>query len=144
MIPWGFRKRQKYGAKPVKEAGQHFDSTGEFRRWCELKLLEKAGEIYQLERQIRFKLDVNGIHICDYVGDFSYFEHILPVTPDSLRRVVEDYKSPATMTPIFAIKRKLMLACHGIEIRVTGKGVTGKGVKPPTEPPTVRGARNVG
>ena len=80
---------------------------------------------------------MNGQHICDYVADFVYAESFLGSAVESV--IVEDYKSLATMTPIFAIKRKLMLACHGIEIRVTGKGV-----KPPTEPAAVRGARNVG
>ena len=135
MIPWGFRKRQKYGAKPVKDAGQHFDSTGEWRRWLELKLLEKANEIGHLERQRRFRLEVNGVHVCDYVADFVYSEAILGDYANA-RTVVEDYKSLATMTPIFAIKRKLMLACHGIEIRVTGRGA-----KQQAEPSTVKAAR---
>ena len=143
MISWGFRKRQKYGAKTVKTDGMKFDSTGEWRRWLELKLLEKAGEIHALERQRRFKLEVNGVHVCDYVADFCYFEDTL-----FQHHIVEDFKSLATMTPIFAIKRKLMLACHGIEIRVTGRGIknpaaaSGKGVKQATEPATVRAARS--
>ena len=35
-------KPHKYGAKPVVVDGERFDSTGEYRRWCELKL---TGEV---------------------------------------------------------------------------------------------------
>lgn len=139
MIPWGFRRKNKYGAKPRREDGQHFASTGEFKRWCELRLLEKAGEVRGLVRQKRYPLDVNSIHICDYIADFFYWERagLFGEHGEGFRGVVEDYKSLATLTPIFAIKRKLMLACHGIEIRVTGKGIA-------PEPPTVAAARITG
>lgn len=114
---WG--RKNKYGAKPVVDSGQRFDSTGEFKRWCELKLLERAGEIKDLQRQVRYKLIVSEIPICDYVADFAYYEQVMgqPVC-----FIVEDFKSPATTTPIFGIKRKLMKACHGIDVRVTGRG----------------------
>ena len=110
----------KYANKPVVDGGLRFDSTGEFKRWCVLRLLEKGHAIKNLERQKRYKMEVNGVHICTYVADFAYSEYLAMF---GWQDVVEDFKSPATMSPIFAIKRKLMKACHGIEVRVTGKGV---------------------
>lgn len=118
---WRGRNNNKYGAKPVVDHGLRFDSTGEFKRWCDLVMLQKAGNITDLKRQVSFDLAVNGVEICRYIADFVYSEH-LPLHGIS-QRVVEDFKSKATMTPIFSIKRKLMKACHGIEVRLTGKGV---------------------
>ena len=112
----------KYGNVPVREGGAYFSSTGEFKRWCELKLLEKAGQIFDLKRQVPFDLTVNTVNICKYVADFTYRDH--GIFGGAL--IVEDYKSAATKTPIFDIKRKLMMACHGIDVRLTGKGVAGK------------------
>lgn len=46
----------KYGNRKVKRDGMVFDSVREYNRWNELKLLEKAGKIFNLERQVRFVL----------------------------------------------------------------------------------------
>lgn len=117
---WG--RKNKYGNKPVTDhpaaRGLRFDSTGEFKRWCDLKMLERGLFIKNLRRQVNFDLEINGIHICQYRADYAYDERIIT----DWVPVVEDFKSPATTTPIFAIKRKLMQACHGIEVRVTGRG----------------------
>jgi len=109
----------KYGAKKVIVDGIAFDSQKEARRWCELKLLERAGEIYDLQRQVPFVVipvqkDERGKVIereCKYVADFVY------KNKGSLRSVVEDVKSPATRTKEYIIKRKLMLYRNGIRIK---------------------------
>jgi hypothetical protein len=51
------------------------------------------------------------------VADFRYFNagRTFPV--------VEDVKSPATLTPECRLKLKLMMACYGIEVLLTGKGM---------------------
>ena len=48
----------KFGAKKVKDpfTGELFDSKAEHRRWCELRLLERAGKISGLKRQVSFEL----------------------------------------------------------------------------------------
>jgi len=97
-------KRSKFGN--VSTAG--FDSKREHKRFQELQLLERAGEISQLRTQMEFSLDVCGEHICKYIADFAY-------TRDG-KRVVEDVKSKATATPLYRLKKKLMRAIHGIEI----------------------------
>lgn len=86
-----------------------FDSKKEARRYEELKLLEKAGQIADLQTQVKFDLDVNGIRIATYKADFVYRE--------GGKRVVEDVKGyPNDRWPM---KKKLMRAIHGIEVRET-------------------------
>jgi hypothetical protein len=104
----------KYGNKSKNVDGVSFQSTGEADRWSELLLLEKAKKIRNLQRQVRYRLVVNGELICVYVADFVYDE--------GARTIVEDFKSIATMTPTFNIKKKLMKACLGIDIRIMMKG----------------------
>jgi hypothetical protein len=88
-----------------------FASKKEAARYKELLLLEKAGEISDIHTQVRFKLDVNNEHICDYVADFTYLKR------DARWRTVEDCKG--FKTPIYRIKKKLMKAVYGIEITET-------------------------
>jgi len=45
-------KAQKYGAQRTTVDGITFDSKKEAKRWGELKLLEQAGEIIELRRQV--------------------------------------------------------------------------------------------
>lgn len=71
-------------------------------RFCELKLLEKAGHIENLALQIPFDLMVNEKLICKYVCDFAYFENGKPV--------VEDFKGMETGE--FRIKWKLAQALY--------------------------------
>ena len=99
----------KYHARKTEVDGYVFDSRAEARRWSELKLLEDAGEISVLERQIPFEVQVNGQHICKYYADFVYIENG--------ERVVEDVKSAPTRTPEYRLKKKLVEAIHGIKIR---------------------------
>lgn len=105
----GERRRAKYGNKPTEVDGVRFASKREAGRYQELKLLERAGHISALRLQPTFPLDVNGIPVCRYRADFEYVENG--------RRVVEDSKGYAT--PEYKIKRALMLACHGVEVRET-------------------------
>ena len=100
--PW----KSKYRNQPVITDEGRFASKKEYARWCVLKLREKAGEISKLERQVRFRLEINQIHICDYVADAVFFE--------GQRRVVEDVKG--VITPEFRLKAKLMKAILNIEV----------------------------
>lgn len=106
----------KYHAKKIFADGQSFDSQKEYRRWCELKLVERAGEIGNLQRQVRFHLlpaqydERTGKCIeraVDYVADFVY------ETDGFL--VVEDVKGLKTRD--YVLKRKMMLYMHGIRIQ---------------------------
>ena len=95
--------RNKYGNKKVTVDGIQFDSIRESVRYRELKLLERAGEIQELELQPRFLLlerfKKNGktYRKTEYVGDFKYIE--------KGQVVVEDVKGKET--DVFKLKHKL-------------------------------------
>lgn len=104
----------KYKNKPVMVDGIRFPSIHESKRYRELKLLEKAGRISDLQLQVPFRLidsqQIGGRVVerpVDYRADFTYVENG--------RYVVEDAKG--VRTPEYVIKRKLMLWVHGIRIR---------------------------
>lgn len=101
-------RKSKYGNIKAEADGLTFASKAERGRWMDLRLMEKAGEVKELKRQIRYPLEVNGMHICDYIADMVYEKNGL---------VVEDVKG--YRTEIYRLKKKLMLACHGIEIKET-------------------------
>lgn len=110
------RKRSKYGNEPVVVDGVRFDSIGESERYAQLQLLERAGKVRDIRRQVAFGLTVNGELIGTYVADFLFFEAL----GGTWRRVVEDWKSPASKTPLYEWKKKHLRAEHGIAILETG------------------------
>ena len=102
-------KAPKYRNIKTVVDGITFDSAKEARRYGELKLLEKSGRISGLEIQPSFRLNVNNCLICTYKADFSYTTEA-PHAEGLL--VVEDVKG--FKTPVYRLKKKLMLAVHGI------------------------------
>lgn len=105
-------RRNKFGAKKTTVNGVRFDSKWESIRWGQLELLQKAGKITGLQRQIPFPLTVNGHLVATYIADAVY------VDVETGERVVEDSKSPATLTPEFRIKAKLLEATTGIVVQL--------------------------
>ena len=106
----------KYHNRKVTRDGETFDSVKEYRRFCELRLLERAGAVTDLQRQVKFELipaqRIDGKVVeraCSYVADFVYMENG--------QQVVEDAKGMRTQE--YRLKRKLMLWVHGIRIRET-------------------------
>ena len=125
-----WQSRNKYGSKKIIVDGITFDSKKEARRFQELKLLEKAGEIKHLQRQVKYILIpaqrefTNEIYTkgrnkgcfkkgkllereVAYIADFDYWENG--------KHIVEDTKGFKTKD--YILKRKLMLFIHGIKIR---------------------------
>ena len=107
------QRKGKYNNTKVEIDGITFDSKKEANRYCELKLLEKSGEIKNLELQKKYILipaqRIDGKLIereCSYRADFVY------ETKDGI--VVEDTKGFRTAE--YKIKRKLMLERYGIRI----------------------------
>lgn len=103
----------KYHSKKITRDGMDFDSVKEYRRWCELILLERAGQITNLQRQVPFELipsqRIDGKVVeypCKYIADFVYEK--------DGQQVVEDTKGFKTKD--YIIKRKLMLHVHSIRI----------------------------
>lgn len=101
------RNYSKYNAKKTNVDGIKFDSIREAERYCELKLLEKAKEIRDLELQPRFLLQDkfkdkqgNTHRKIEYVADFMYIDKC-GIT------IVEDVKG--VLTDVYKIKKKIFL-----------------------------------
>jgi hypothetical protein len=111
------KRPHKYRAQPTVIDGIRFASKAESRRYQELKLLEKAGEIKELEIQPKFPIYVcrrqNGeLHEAfKYVADFRYREG-----PQGAL-VIEDVKG--TRTRMYSLKKKAFELQYGIQIRET-------------------------
>lgn len=97
--------------KTVTSDGIRHDSIKEANRWCELKWLERAGKIQDLQRQVKFLLipKQDGERAVYYVADFVYIENG--------QKVVEDAKG--CRTDVYKLKKKMMLYFHGIKIKET-------------------------
>lgn len=102
------RGASKYGNKRTKVGDLSFASQKEARRYCELRILQAAGEISNLELQPRFPLKVFGKLITTYVADYKY------QTKDGTV-VVEDAKG--FKTDVYKIKAKLFEALIGFPVR---------------------------
>lgn len=110
------KKPNKYRNVPTVVDGIRFDSLKEGKRYGELKLLEKAGIIRNLQadkKQIRYQFVVNGQDVGRYTPDFVYVD-------DATNAVIaEDCKSPSSRTEAYMIRKRLMKALYGIEILET-------------------------
>ena len=101
---------RKYNARKTVVDGITFDSKKEARRYSELKLMEKAGDIYNLELQPRFllqdKFRYKGktFRKVEYVADFRY-------TDKTGATIVEDVKG--FLTDVYSLKKKLFLFKYG-------------------------------
>lgn len=108
---------RKYRNKKITINGITYDSQKEYSRHNELKLLERAGVISDLERQVKYTLiptqRIDGKVVereVSYIADFRYQQ--------DGETVVEDVKSPITRKePLYICKRKMMLYFHGIRIK---------------------------
>ena len=117
--------RSKYHSKKITRDGLTFDSLKEYKRYQELLLLERAGAIRSLQRQVEFvlipaqrepdRVGVRGGVIkgktlelpVKYVADFVYEENGETVVED-----VKGYK-----TKEYILKRKMLLYFKGIRIK---------------------------
>ena len=125
---WPYRSANKYRNTKLNIDGEIFDSIKELKRYQELRLMESAGEIKDLKRQVKYILiptqrepDTVGKRggikkgrllekECAYWADFEYKDK-------NGNTVVEDVKSDITRTTEYRIKRKLMLYRYGIKIQ---------------------------
>lgn len=105
---------RKYKNVPTVIDGIKFPSKKEAKRYAELKLLERAGQIDTLSLQPSFtlipsqrKADGKVERPCVYIADFRYMENG--------QLVIEDVKGMKTRE--YVIKRKLMLKEHGITVK---------------------------
>lgn len=122
------RYGSKYGNQKITIDNITFDSTGEGLRYKELKLLEKTGQITDLQLQKKFII-VPEIREPDtvgprgggkkgkliqsaayYIADFVYYDK-------NGKLVVEDFKG--FKTDLYKLKKKLMKYIYGIDIKET-------------------------
>ncbi len=111
-------KRRVRNVQRVEVDGMTFDSTAEYKRWCELELLQRAGKISGLRRQVKIGLEGrdgpimtdSGKRQRTWAADFVYVDHALGVP------VIEDRKGHATDK--FNLVKSI-LAAQGIEVLVT-------------------------
>lgn len=105
----------KYKNIPQVTSDGVFDSKKEYERWCVLKLMERAGKISALQRQVEYELipkqryKGKTIRAAHYIADFVYQENG--------QTIVEDVKG--TKTDLYKLKKKLMLWRYGIMIKET-------------------------
>ena len=103
----------KFHARKIKTDDGTFDSQKEYRRWGELQLLQRAGYISNLKRQVPYVVipSSDKFRKTVYIADFEYRDA-------SGATVIEDVKGckvgPAY--ELFKLKKKLMYQEHGIEV----------------------------
>lgn len=109
-------KPSKYKNTKVVIDGHAFDSKKEGKRYIDLKLMQRAGQIQDLQMQVVFVLVesvvLDGRKKPDmrYIADFVYVQGGL--------KIIEDVKSLATRKlTAYRQKKHLMMSVHGIEIQ---------------------------
>lgn len=141
---WCERNKPKICTTCGHDQFWYFASHAEATRFMELKLLERAGQITDLETQVNYPCYVNdeaGIPylITTYRADFVYFDNVKNAkivedvkaklkdedTPYDLRKVgykpkkrKKSAKEDKTKTAVFEIKRKLVKALYNIDILI--------------------------
>ena len=107
----------KYHNRKTQIENIVFDSKKEAQRYCELNLLEKKGEISQLQRQVSFELipaeigaDKKKLRSIVYLADFVY----LTEKNGMLQKHIEDVKG--VKTAVYRLKKRLMWHLYRINI----------------------------
>lgn len=115
-------RRNKYNAQPTVIDNIQFASKREAKRYGELKLLQSRGFICGLELQPSYPIKIDGKPVkikskgypngraAKYIADFWYIEK-----PSGMA-IVEDSKGMDT--PVSKLKRALVEAIYGVEIRL--------------------------
>lgn len=109
-------KPSKYKNTKVVIDGHAFDSKKEGKRYIDLKLMQRAGQIQDLQLQVVFVLvesvvlDGRKKPAMRYIADFTYVQGGL--------KIVEDVKSCATRRlPAYRQKKHLLKVVHGLDIQ---------------------------
>lgn len=100
----------KYSAVVCEADGITFASKAERRRYFVLKVRQERGEISGLQVHPSWPLEVNGVKLGRYSPDFVYWDNARAMS------VVEDVKSRPTKTRDYILRKKLMLALHGVTV----------------------------
>lgn len=115
--PGGELMSSKYHARKTVVDGITFDSKKEAKRYVELRDLERAGDIRDLKRQVRYEIvpafDVDGKHYrpVAYIADFVYTDC------KTGEKIVEDCKG--YRTDVYRLKAKMFAHKFGVAILET-------------------------
>ena len=93
-------KKNKFNNKSCWKDGVRFDSRFEIQLLKDLEARKSAGELVDIQRQIKLSLDLNGYHIANYFCDFK-----LEYSDGTIEYL--EAKSPITETDVWKIKWKL-------------------------------------
>ena len=99
------------GVKAHPTVAQHFPSHAEAGYYMELRTLQAAGKIGEIECQPKFPLIVNGATLGKYIADFSF------IRPGKTEREFIDVKGNA-QTELSQWKRTHAEAQYGIKINI--------------------------
>ena len=102
----------KYNAQGKRIDGHFFASDAEAQRYIQLRRLEEAGRIRQLELQPVYRCTIENRKICDYRADFRY--RVVSETGMVLAVCIEDVKG--IVLNEYLIKKKLTEALYRIEV----------------------------
>lgn len=114
MSVW--KRRAKYKAVPTEVEGHRFASKREARRFQELRLLERAGQIVNLELHPRYPIEMTRLSngevttVGFYTADFAYFD------VRAGTQVIEDVKCEATKTTAYRLRKRLVEAQYDFTI----------------------------
>ncbi len=144
------KSNNKYNSTKFTRDGETFDSQAEYIRFRELTFMQEAGEIYNLQRQLKFELipaqyetiptgeyykrgELKGKpkfkEVCiekavTYTADFVY---IVKATGERVVEDVKGYSDPASAGYAkFVLKRKMMLYFHNVKVKEISKTITKK------------------
>lgn len=113
-------KKNKYSNKKVIVDGEEFDSQLEADRWKELNLLQKANQIEDLRRQVRFNLQPRYKKKGKTIQEINYFADFVYYDLKKKHYVVEDTKG--YRTEVYRLKKKIFEYKYPeLEIREIGK-----------------------
>jgi hypothetical protein len=107
------KRRHKFNAVPTVVDGVRFASKAEAKRYAELKLLERAGQIDRLVLQAEFPLYAKDTKLGKYIADFYYFDR------RTSQHVIEDVKG--FKTPLYRWKKKHVEAEYGFPVIEIGR-----------------------
>lgn len=109
--------KKKYKNKEIVVDGFKFDSKAESEFYELLKIKKAAGEIVDFTLQPKFEIipgfmfEKKKIRATHYVADFE-------VTHVGGHVEIVDVKTPATITPLFKVKKKLFMLQYGADISI--------------------------
>lgn len=105
-------RTNKYGARPTEVDGIKFASQAEAKRYGDLKMLERAGQIRDLKVHVEYPLIVNGQKVGKYTCDSEYIENDALVTEDVKGRAARDWP----------LRKRLFAALYGRQVREIRNG----------------------